>query len=558
MITLHRRFAALAGLGLGFAFGQGCYDGVTPQDTDASGSTGLQLCQAGLVTCPDGSCHAPAPGACCGFGGLCPPNNDETTTPDPTMPPTTMPPTTMPPLDSSSTDETVSDTNTTSSSSSSSSSSDGTSSSSSSSSTGEGSTSTGELPPGCYDPLTFPWSGSLCGPAALPCVVQASETIEPLAAARSGTPTVAVDDDCAPSVLHAQSDGGALGFFAQRTGDDMWNVQATPFPMSQGGLDFDPLTGFFEAMVYEGGFQMSARVWDGLVWDAGDPLPGSHSLSTKAFQLTGDAVLHGVLQQPGVGFVDATWDAAWMLAAMPSGGPTDVSPSLAVAPDGTHQFTYWHSDVGGPALRWETTTGSLEEVMPYVGAVVQPALAQEIAITDDGAGGAVPHVIAGRETGVGTRVEVVYARRDGVAAWTTYVVAAEDPTGETTCDVAPTMPGEVCTLDRTTYRPLAIVSSLGGDVRWLYTDAHELVDYASECAPECVWVPTADVSTYDVRLGWLEGGVPTSVPLFLDTRLGRANAEIDGAGTMHVVAYAEEVPDGPGTGLTVEYFRVGP
>jgi hypothetical protein len=258
-----------------------------------------------------------------------------------------------------------------------------------------------------------------------------------------------------------------------------------------------------------------------------------------------------------VGFLDATWSAGWMLAAMPSGGGTDVSPALAVAPDGTHHFTYWHNDVGGPVLRWETSAGGLEVVMPYVGLAVQPALAQEIAITDDG-GGAVPHVIAGRETGVGTRVEVIYARRDAPDTWTTYVVAAEDPTGETTCDVPPTMPGELCTLDRVSYRPLAIASSLGGDVRWLYGQTHELVDYASECAPGCLWVPTADMTTYDVRLGWLEAGVPTSALLLADVRLARANAEIDGMGTMHVVAYAEEVPDGAGTGMTVEYFRVGP
>lgn len=561
MITLPRRIVALTGLGLGISIGQGCYEGVVPPlDTDGD-STGPHLCQVGLVTCPDGSCHAPAPGACCGFGGLCP--SGEETTPDPTTPPTTTTPppttTTLPPPDGTSTDETASSTG---SATSEGSSSEGSSSTSTSTSTGEGSSSeggsstTGEPPPGCYDPLAFPWSGALCGPAALPCVVQAAETIEPLAVARNGFPSVAVDDDCAPSVLLAQSEGGALGYFAQRLGDDSWSVMATPYAMSQGGLDFDPVAGFFGAMVYEGGFQVSAYTWDGVAWSAGDPLAGSHSLSAKAFALSGDATLHGVVQQPGVGLLDATWSGAWTLAAMPSGGPTDVSPALAVALDGTHHFTYWHNDVGGPVLRWETSAGALETVMPYVGAVVQPALAQELALTDDGSG-AVPHVLAGRETPAG-RVELTYARRDGVGAWTPYVVAAEDPTGETTCDVPPTMPGEVCTLDRITHRPLAIAASLGGDVRWLYTDVHELVDYASECAPACIWVPTADVSTYDVRLGWLEGGVPTSALLLPDTRLLRANTEVDGTGTLHVVAYAEEVPDGPGTGLTVEYFRVGP
>jgi hypothetical protein len=548
MLHTQRRFVALAGLGLGIALGQGCYDGPMPQDTEG-GSTGPQLCQAGLVTCPDGSCHAPAPGACCGFGGVC--DNDESGPPDPTnntAPSTTVPPPTT--LDDSTTDETVSITNETASTT------DPSTSSTSSSSTGDDTTSTGEMLPSCYDPLVFPWAGPLCGPAAVPCVVQAAETIEAQAVARSGTPSVAVDDACAPSVLHAQSEGGALGFFAQRTGDDTWDVQPTPFDMSQGGLDFDPATGWFGAMVYEGGFQVSARTYDGLAWDAGDPLAGSYALSTKAFALTGDAVLHGFLQETGVGFVDGTWDAAWMLAPLASGGPTDVSPALAVAVDGTHHFTYWHYDVAGPMLRWgDSASGALEDVMAYGSGAVAAGLAQEITLTDDG-GGPVPHVLAGTQTGPGGRVEVIYARRDGVATWVPYVVASEDPTGETTCDVAPTMPGEVCTLDRMTYRPLAITSSLGGDVRWLYTEVHELVDYASECAPECIWTPTADLSTYDVRLGWLEGGVPQSVVLLTDRRLARANVEVDGEGTMHVVAYAEEVPDDAGTGLTVEYFRV--
>lgn len=537
MIDIQRRFIAVAGLALGIAAGQGCYDGALPAETDGE-STGPHLCMAGLVTCPDLTCQAPASGACCGHGGVCldpddsgpDPTNETTPTTTVPPPPTTMPPTTGP---DTTTDETAS----------------------TSSSCSSGSSSSGELPPGCYDPAVFPWAGPLCGPAAMPCVVQAAETIEPLQVARSGSPAVAVDDACAPSVLHAQSSGGTLGFFAQRTGDDAWDVQPTPFDMSQGGLDFDPVTGFFGAIVYEGGFQVSARSYDG-VWSAGDYLAGSHSLSTKAFALTGDAALHGVVQQPGVGFVDAVWDGAWMPAALPSGGPTDVSAALAVAEDGTHHFTYWHNDLGGPMLRWETSAGAVEDVIAYGGAMVSAAIAQEITLTDDG-GGAVPHVIAGSETGVGGRVQVIYARRDGVDTWVTYVVASEDPTGETTCDQPPVMPGEVCTLDRTRYRPLAIASSQGGDVRWLYTEVHELVDYASECLPECAWAPIADMSTYDVLLGWLEGGVPQSVVLLADMRLVRANMEVDGEGNMHVVAYAEEVPEGPASGTTVEYFRVG-
>lgn len=550
MIDYQRRFIAVAGLALGISAGQGCYDGVSPVDTDVGASTGPQLCEVGLVTCPDGTCQAPASGACCGHGGVCldPDSGPDPTTPTTTSPPppppttTTMPPTTGP---DTTTDETASTTSM------STSSSGGSSSSGSSS----GSSSSGEPPTSCYDPTVFPWAGTLCGPAAMPCVVQAAETIEPLQVPRNGSPSVATDDSCAPSVLHAQSMGGTLGFFAQRTGDDTWNVQPTPFDMSQGGLDFDPATGSFGAMVYEGAFQVSARTYDGL-WSAGDYLPGSQSLSTKAFALTGDATLHGVLQQPGVGFVDSTWDAAWMVAGVPSGGPTDVSPALAVADDGTHHFTYWHNDMAGPVLRWETSAGTFEDIMPYGAAMVSAALAQEITLTDDG-GGAVPHVIAGSETAVGGRVQVIYARRDGIDTWVTYVVASEDPTGETTCDVPPLAPGEVCTLDRTTYRPLAIASSQGGDVRWLYTEVHELVDYASECLPDCNWAVVTDMSTYDVQLGWLEGGVPMAVVLLADVRLVRASAEIDGEGNMHVVAYAQEVPDAGGSGTTVEYFRVG-
>lgn len=555
MQTFQRRLVAITGLGLGFALGQGCYDGSVTAETDV-GSTGPQLCDVGLVTCPDGSCHAPAPGVCCGFGGVCP-SADESGPIDPTN--ATTPTTTAPPppttLTSTGPEETTTDVTASTTDMSTSSSSSG----GESTSTGEASTgTTGGMMPGCYDPMTFPWSGSLCGPAAAPCVVQAAETIEPMQVARNGTPSIAVNDDCEPSVLHAQTDGGTLGFFAQRTGVGTWDVQPTPFPMSQGGLDFDPVTGFFGAMVYEGAFQISARTYDGVAWNAGDPLMGSQSLSTKAFALTGDATLHGVLQQPGVGFVDATWPGAWMLAGMPSGGPTDVSPALAVAPDGTHHFTYWGTGGMEPMLRWETSMGGLEDVMSYGTGPVSPALAQEVVLTDDGAGGMVPHVIAGTQTAVGGRVQIIHARRDGVATWTTYVVASEDPTGETTCDVLPLGPGELCTLDRTTYRPLAIASSLGGDVRWLYTEVHELVDYASDCMPGCEWVPLADMSTYDVLLGWLEGGVPQSTVILPDVRAVRANVEVDGQGLMHMVAYAAEIPDTLASGMSVEYFRLGP
>ncbi|MCX4240785.1 hypothetical protein [Paraliomyxa miuraensis] len=558
MHAMHRRLAPIAGLGLGIALGQGCYDGPLPVDTDVGSSTGPYLCGPGFVTCPDNSCQPPAPGACCGHGGLCP--SDDTGPVDPTnttlTTSTTLPPTstTLPP--DTTTDMTASATDTSSSGGESSSS--GGESTSSSSGGESTSTTTGGMLPGCYDPMTFPWSGPLCGPAAAPCVVQASETIEPMQLPRNGTPSIAVNDDCEPAVLHATSQGGTLGFFAQRTAPGVWDVQPTPFPMSQGGLDFDPVTGFFGAMVYEGAFQVSARIHDGVAWNGGDPLMGSQSLSTKAFALTGDATLHGVLQQPAVGFVDATWPGAWMLAGMPSGGPTDLSPALAVAPDGTHHFTYWSTGGMSPMLRWETSAGGLEDVMPYGIGPVSPALAQELVLTDDGAGAMVPHVIAGAQTAIGNRVQVIHARRDGAALWTTSVVASEDPTGETTCDVPPLGPGELCTLDRTTYRPLAIASSLGGDVRWLYTEVHELVDYASDCMPGCEWVPLVDMSTYDVLLGWLEGGAPQSTVILPDVRAIRANMEVDGQGVMHVVAYAEEVPDAAATGLTVEYFQLAP
>lgn len=402
----------------------------------------------------------------------------------------------------------------------------------------------------------YPYAGPLCGPMAMPCTVQVAETIEPMVVARNGTPSVAVDDDCEPSVLHAQSVGGALGFFAQRIGVNAWDVQPTPFDMIQGGLDFDPATGLFGAMVYEGGFDTTARTYDG-VWSMGDLLVGNYSLSTKAFAPTGDAVLHGVLIESGVGLVDATWNGAWMPAAMASGTPTDLSPSLAVAADGTHHFTYWSYGGMVPTLRWETSAGALEEITPYGGMIVSPALVQEIALTD-AMGVAVPHVIAATPTAMNGRIQVVYLRRDAVDTWSSYQVVSEDPTGETDCDVPPLIPGEACTLERTTYRPLAITSSQGGDVRWFYTETHELVDYMSECLPDCVWTPLADMSTYHTYMGWLDAGVPTSVQILPDTRLVRGNVEVDGEGTMHMVAYADEIPDTIANGTTVEYFRLGP
>ncbi|MEM6993443.1 MAG: hypothetical protein AAF721_23215 [Myxococcota bacterium] len=415
-------------------------------------------------------------------------------------------------------------------------------------------TSTGvAMPDGCFDPLIFPFDGPLCGPAANPCAVLAAETIEPTVIARNGTPSIAFDNECQPAVLHAQSVGGALGFFARRQGDDDWDVAGTPFPMSQGGLDFDPQSETFVAMAYEGGFNMSARTYDGN-WDAGDPLMGSFSLSTKAFALSGDASLHGVLRESGVAFADATWDAAWSTAAT-SSGATDVNAALAVAPGGGHHYTYWHYADDGPVLRWETSDGDLEEVIAYGDDIVSSALVQEIALVDGG--DPQPYVLVATETAPDDRVEIFVVRRDAANTWTAFVVASEDPTAETNCNAAPFMPGQSCTLDRTTYRPLAIAASLGGDVRWLYSETHQLIDYESECAANCIWVPVADASTYGTWLGWLEGGAAAATELLPDVRITRANAEIDGEGTMHVVAYADVIPDTISNGTTVEYFRIG-
>ncbi len=231
--------------------------------------------------------------------------------------------------------------------------------------------------------------------------------------------------------------------------------------------------------------------------------------------------------------------------------------ALAVAPDDTHHFTFWSYDAMEPTLRWETSAGDMEDVTVYGDTIVSSALTQELTLTDD-MGTIVPHVLAGTATAPSNRVQVVYVRRDGVDTWTSTVLVAEDPTGETICDDPPTMPGETCTLDRTLYRPLAITSSLGGDVRWFYTETHEMVDYEAVCEPVCLWSTLLDSSTYGTWMGWLEAGVPIAVEILPDTRLVRANVEVDGEGTMHMVAYADEIPETVANGTTVEYFRFGP
>lgn len=555
MNHIDRRILATAGLALGIVLGAGCPgDDGGVQDTDPATTTGPSLCGGGQVTCPDGTCHAPAPGVCCGFGGLCP-NNDDTaadptniTTPTTTIPPTSTLPTnptdptnptnpTNPTTDVTVTDSTTDESTT-------------------STTTGDESTSTGMTgPEGCYDPLIYPYDGALCGPAGNPCVVQDSETIEPMAVARNGEPAISVDDDCAPAVLLSQSVGGALGFFAQRTGVDTWDVQGTPFPLVQGGLDYDPATDFWYAAVYEGGFDTSARIYDGM-WNAGDPLVGNFSLTTKSTGATGDDQLHAIVSEPGVGLSVTGWDAGWAAAA-PVGGANDLGASLAVAEDGSYWFTYWAQGAPDPVLRFLNDSGVNETVTPYGAAAVSNAIIQEITLTSAG-GTPEPHVLAGTETGPDGRVQVQYLRRDGADMWNSFVVASEDPTGETFCEDQPMGPGEFCTLDFTTYRPLTIVSSQNGDVRWLFSETHALVEFASECTPDCAWTPLADNSTYTTHLGWLEGGVPQQVAILPDTRLVRANAIVDGLGDIHVVAYADAIPDTVDSGLTVEYFRIAP
>jgi hypothetical protein len=191
-----------------------------------------------------------------------------------------------------------------------------------------------------------------------------------------------------------------------------------------------------------------------------------------------------------------------------------------------------------------------------------PGERQVIAVTPPDANNPLgrPHALFARPLADDpTRNELVYATRDA-GTWSLSPVVAEAPPGPG-CPM-PSGPGETCAFQYEILYPLAIWTSRGGDVRFLYAKHTIDTTVTSFCDPnlpppdQCMWNVSGDASTGKLFVGW-PGSTPGSTPVLDGVMAVGGTASLDAVGNVHVAIY-DQAPYDAGTNLpSVRYVVLG-
>ncbi|MEZ4453237.1 MAG: hypothetical protein R3B09_27490 [Nannocystaceae bacterium] len=402
-------------------------------------------------------------------------------------------------------------------------------------------TTTGEEPAVCDD-ASLPYGGALCGPPELPCVVVANEAASPETHFRNEAPAIAFDNECAPRILYSVAENGYHGFYAVREGVDLWTVEPTPFEIARVGLAHDHAADHTLALAYNGAFGTSLWVRDVDQWNQIDAVAGQHIASAHAFARGGDGLLHASLYRSDNVMRYAAHDPGWSLADV--AGQATPSTALALDPDDAPHLTLWRTQ--GP--NWELTYAAppgAPEPLFSLGSNVLGLSAHGIAVIpgDKNPLDVVPYVLHARNAGGGLH-GVALSHRVGPGAWTLEDVIVEDDQDASLCAGQPQAPGETCDYDYLRHRPLAIVASAGGDVRFLFSTYHYKGTFAAQCVqnpfPMCFWVGQSDESVGELRIGWTTPQGPEWATLVQGINANDLTLVVDAGGRFHAAIYDAE------------------
>jgi len=418
-------------------------------------------------------------------------------------------------------------------------------------------TDTGLDPASCLD-ADLPYEGSLCGPEQDPCVVLVNESVDPEPSFRNDSPAIALDAQCQPNILYSVAVGGYHGFFARRTGDNAWETEPTPMEVATCGLATDPDQDIAYAQVDDGAFGVS--IWQ-RVDDQWSELASQNSMNHSRAQGFGrdtSGKLHSAFWSADGGAKLGDYVNSWEVSPTQGTAAQDVALGVDELNSGGH-LTYWTSAEGTWELYWEMPPEGPELIAPLG---LNSLEVREQALTVIPPEGldlpTQPWVLLATRTAPQNHHKIVLASREGAQDWNLREVAAEDPDTDQNCYGDPNGPDDTCNYDYTRYLPLEIVSSHGGDVRFMYLQTRYTGELFSECVdmpfPMCWWVQGEDTSTSELRVGWpTDNGIAEAVVAenVFPTRL---TAVVDSVGRVHMAMYERA----PGLGdPTVRYLAFG-
>jgi hypothetical protein len=373
-------------------------------------------------------------------------------------------------------------------------------------------------------PSTPAFAGSLCGPAPLPCVALANETLPGsfpqmvddrpvIAVGASGQPTIIVPSATVASATINWRDAGGT-----------WH--GTPIIPSVVAASLVRQGNALYAALSTGTFTESWAQWQGSAWQATETIPGkmvmlSHAVAAddaSCFFVAGSNDQTNLLLGRRSG-------GTWTIGVGLSGGRTaSEPPRVALSPRGRLHVVVALGPPTYEGLVWLAPPLGVEPLPADIPTSFEQGL--EIGVTDDGELGRAHVLYLSNDT-------LRYATRPAAGGWSGSVIAKNQ------LAYCPSLQmGATCQLDEVHFIPFAVLTSGAGDVRLVYSRTETITHLVAQCmGQQCTWMPTGSSETAQVTLGWPSSTGVTSTVLATLPGGSRGDATVDATGTLHIVVW---------------------
>lgn len=405
------------------------------------------------------------------------------------------------------------------------------------------------------------------------CKMVEESVVEGEAHFRNDAPAIVLDAAGAPHVLFSVAENGYRGFHSHRLEDGSWATEpmrdesGRPIPVATVdavlGSDLE-----IAALVNSGDLHTTLWRLGDRDWSRLEELKGLDGGHAHGLTATATGCLYAAVHlldvpstRPGIA---RRRGEEWELTPVENEGA--VGTVLALSPDGEVRLAYWYTSRDGEwVLRLAGLSGE-PETATHLGSrgLERPSLAFELTAPgnrsrDDPQ----PHILFSRPVSEGQAMSLQYATREASGEWVTRELAREEPLPD--CGL-PATDGQTCQYEHTAYRPLRIVSSDRGAVRFLFSRLTTRALLTVNCngvgpvprelgppPPRCRWEGVYQVEG-DLRIGWLDGETLRTATLVPGLAAASLDALTDEGGNLHIAAYQASQDTG---NTIVGYVRVG-
>jgi hypothetical protein len=386
----------------------------------------------------------------------------------------------------------------------------------------------------------LPFSGALCGPPTLPCLVKRNEILPTTDGNRGDAPSIVVDSSKRPVIAFSLAVGGFHGFLASRSATGAWAVEATPTAAATLSLGIGPNDGLY-LLVDNGANRVFYTTKISGRWATPQLIAGYNSCVEGALAVDSVGCTWGVIGQPDVlafGWSDIGF-------ARQFSGVNGWGGRVTLSATGVPEVVGWATPTTvGWHLMW-VAPGIAPESVDAMGSVLVPEDSVAVGVGPDTGAVGTPHVLYVRDDS-GPGLSALFHASRSATGWTREKLDDDSSSGD--CDSTNTQ--TTCSTDAVTHTAVAVLVSANGDVRLLSLRNEATSTMMRVCGePGCSWQPMSKTTTARLEMFWdVPGGLGHAVLLDGLTG-GTGRAVVDGDGVIHVALY---------DGAKVRYVAVGP